>query len=152
MNVSRLTWFSSLHQTWCGAVRPLRAQAVHWSQGAILPWHSSPLGFSIHHCYWRQGLTPCRTGRGELWGQRSTSSWHCNWRSSCSWCTTIMTSLPVCESLTFYSLTFALLDFQNLWASFTPVTMTDVKSHLKTEQTLLREQHLSFVFARLCLI
>lgn len=53
-----LTWFSSLHQTWCGTVRPIGAQAVHRSQSIFLPWHRRPLGFSIHHCYLWQGHTP----------------------------------------------------------------------------------------------
>lgn len=54
---SSLTWFSSLHQTWYGAVRPLCAKAVHRGQHAILPSHSRLLGSSIHHCYLWQGHT-----------------------------------------------------------------------------------------------
>lgn len=59
---SSLTWFSSLHQTWYGAVRPLCAKAVHRGQHAILPSHSRLLGSSIHHCYLWQGHTAGNTG------------------------------------------------------------------------------------------
>lgn len=60
---TNLTWFSSLHQTRCGAVRPLSAKAVHRSQSAILPWRSRPQGLSVHHCYLWQEYTPDRIER-----------------------------------------------------------------------------------------